>query len=257
VKTVLLAGGFGTRFAEMTEVLPKPMVPIGGHPILWHILKHYSSFGHRDFIICLGYKADVIRNYMMGLLHNMSDFTLDLEKGEVVYHNRPGENWRLTLVDTGVDTGTGGRLKKIKHLVEGETFCMTYGDGVSNVNIDALKQHHKRHQKLATVTAIVPPSRYGCMDIVGDAVVGFSEKPDAGQSAARINGGFFVLESDALDHVRDDSEMWEQGPMQSLVAAKQVTAYRHDDFWQCMDTVRDHKYLESLWQAEQAPWKTW
>ncbi|MFC3050553.1 glucose-1-phosphate cytidylyltransferase [Kordiimonas pumila] len=257
MKTVLLAGGYGTRFAEMTEAVPKPMVPIGGKPILWHIMKHYTTFGHRDFIICLGYKADVIRNYMMGLLHNMSDFTVDLGTGEIQYHNRAGENWRLTLIDTGIDTGTGGRLRKIQHLVEGETFCMTYGDGVSNVDIAALKAHHAAQGKLATVTAIVPPSRYGCLDMDGDDVVSFSEKPDAARSFARINGGFFVLDAGVIDYIHADSDMWEDQPMQDLVAAKQMSAFKHDGYWQCMDNLRDHKNLEALWVTGKAPWKTW
>lgn len=257
MKTVLLAGGFGTRFSEMTETLPKPMIPIGGKPILWHIMKHYSHFGHRDFILCLGYKADVIRDYVMGLLHNMSDFTLDLESGEVQYHSRPSEDWRLTLVDTGLETGTGGRLNRIRHLLDDEPFCMTYGDGVADVDIGALKQHHAEQKKLATVTAIVPPSRYGCMELDGFSVRGFAEKPEIASASSRINGGFFVLETEALNYVTHDSDMWEREPFQKLVSADQVAAYIHDGFWQCMDTARDHKLLESLWDSGNAPWKTW
>ena len=258
MKTVILAGGFGTRFAEMTEKKPKPMIPIGGQPILWHIMKYYASFGCRDFILCLGYKSEIIKDYFFKLGHIGRDFTINLSDGDITYHSPQQENWRVTLVDTGLSTGTGGRLLKIRDHLDDAPFFMTYGDGLSDIDLNALWTFHQKGGARVTVSAIVPPSRYGHLKIDnGGSVVGFDEKPALNGETSRINGGFFVLNPDALDAVESEQDMWEQAPLKSLVARGEVKAYRHTGFWQCMDTLRDQQYLQSLWDQNSAPWQVW
>jgi glucose-1-phosphate cytidylyltransferase len=257
MKVVILAGGFGTRLAEETGVRPKPMVEIGDHPILWHVMKGYSAHGINDFIICLGYKGNLIKEYFANyaLLH--SDVTFDLPSGSVTFHRKESEPWRITLVDTGKDTMTGGRVKRVRPYIGNETFCMTYGDGVSDIDITALIHFHQQHGKLATVTAVQPPGRFGTFTLpADDAVVrSFTEKPQG--DGAWINGGFFVLEPEALDYIEGDDTMWEQAPMSTLAREGQLIAYRHTGFWQPMDTLRDKAVLVHLWDSGRAPWDVW
>jgi glucose-1-phosphate cytidylyltransferase len=255
MKAVILAGGVGSRLSEETDVRPKPMVEIGGKPILWHILKMYSSHGINDFVICLGYKGYVIKEYFSNYFLHMSDVTFDMAKNQMEVHHNQAEPWRVTLVDTGSETMTGGRLKRIRPYVGDEDFCMTYGDGVSNVNISELLKFHQKGGRLATVTATRPPGRFGAMKMDGATVVGFEEKPmgDGGY----INGGFFVLSPKTLDYVEGDATIWEQEPMRGLVRDGQMQAFKHDGFWQPMDTLREKQLLESLWASGKAPWKVW
>lgn len=255
MKAVILAGGYGTRISEETGQIPKPMIEIGGRPILWHILKIYSHWGINDFVVCLGYKGYVIKEYFANYFLHMSDVTIDVQKNHVEVHYNTAEPWRLTLVETGLSTMTGGRLKRIKPYVGNETFCMTYGDGLSDVNIAALIEFHQHHRKLATVTAISPPVRFGVLEIDGDAVLGIREKPET--SEALVNGGFLVLEPAALDLIEGDDTSWEREPMQRLAADRQLMAFLHRGFWQPMDTLREKHLLEDLWRSNQAPWKVW
>lgn len=255
MKTVILAGGLGSRLAEETELLPKPMVEIGGRPILWHILKYYASFGHLDFAVALGYKGEVIKRYFLDSLQLDGDMALDLKARKVARRSGVLEPWRLELVETGVATMTGGRLKRLGSLLKGGTFLMTYGDGLATVDLKALLKFHRAHGKLATVTVVRPPARFGVFEFRGDRVTRFEEKPQVGEGW--INGGYFVLEPEVLDYIPGDASSWELEPMQGLVRDAQLMAYRHADFWQCMDTLRDKKYLQSLWAAGQAPWKNW
>lgn len=255
MKAVILAGGFGTRLGEETEVIPKPMVVIGDKPILWHIMKTYSHYGIQDFIICLGYKANVIKDFFTNYAVHTSDVTFDLKTGEATYHQRQAEPWRVTLIDTGAATQTGGRLRRVREYIGDETFCFTYGDGVSDINIKKLIDFHRQHKKLATVTSVSPPGRWGTMRVDGDQVAGFSEKVDMQESL--INGGYFVLEPKVLDYISGDDTVWEQESIQELTKRGQLSAYRHTGFWQCMDNPREKRELEKYWQSGKAPWKVW
>jgi glucose-1-phosphate cytidylyltransferase len=255
MKAVILAGGFGTRISEESHLRPKPMVEIGGKPILWHIMKIYSSHGINDFIICLGYKGYYVKEYFSNYFLHMSDVTFRMSENKMEIHRKFVDPWNVTLVDTGETTMTGGRLKRVISYIGDETFCMTYGDGVSNVDISTLISRHKSTGKLATVTAIQPPGRYGAIGIEGSVVTHFQEKPLG--DGAWINGGFFVLESAVFDYIDGDDTVWEQQPLQRLSKDGQLAAYRHEGFWQAMDTLRDKNHLEELWATGNAPWKTW
>ena len=254
-KVVILAGGLGTRLTEETETRPKPMVEIGGKPILWHIMKLYAHYGYKEFVIALGYKGDVIKRYFLDYAKLQSNFTVNLASGDVMRHGGPPEDWIVHLVDTGVATNTGGRLKRLKQVLGRETFMATYGDGVSNIDIDALSRWHYRHGKLVTTTAVRPPARFGGLVFDGDRIAEFTEKPQIGEGW--INGGFFVMEPDALEYIIDDQTSWERESMERLAADGNLMAYRHEEFWQCMDTLRDLRLLESLWNGGNAPWKVW
>ena len=255
MKAVILAGGLGTRISEETVVRPKPMVEIGGKPILWHIMKGYSAFGIHEFIICCGYKGYVIKEYFANYFLHMSDVTFDMEHNAMEVHQRNGEPWRVTLIDTGEQTMTGGRLKRVKSYVGDADFCMTYGDGVSDVDIRALRHFHADSGKLATITAVQPAGRFGALDVEGDAVRSFVEKPKG--DGAWVNGGFFVISPKALDYIDGDGTTWEQEPLARLAAEGQLGAFLHRGFWQPMDTLRDKVLLEDLWQSGRAPWKRW
>ena len=255
MKAVILAGGLGTRMSEETDFIPKPMVLIGGKPILWHILKIYSAHGVNDFIICCGYKGYVIKEYFANYFLHMSDVTFHMANNKMEVHQNYAESWHITLVDTGERTVTGGRLKRVKDYVGNETFCMTYGDGVSDVNIKGLLAFHKKQKRLATVTAVRPPGRFGSLAINEDKVTQFMEKmPGDGNW---INGGFFVLEQGIFDYIQGDETVWERDSLAALAKDHQLAAFRHSDFWQPMDTLRDKNQLESLWQSGKAPWKVW
>jgi glucose-1-phosphate cytidylyltransferase len=254
MKTVILAGGFGTRISEESHLKPKPMIEIGGKPILWHLMKIYSRYGINDFIICLGYKGYVIKEYFANYFLHMSDVTFDMENNRMEVHEKNAEPWRVTLIDTGHDTLTGGRLLRVKDYIGDETFCFTYGDGLADVNIDNLIQFHRSQGKAATLTAIQPPGRYGALNIAGAAVLDFQEKP-AGDGAW-VNGGFFVLEPSVLDYIKGDQISWESQPLQRLATENQLAAYQHKGFWQAMDTMRDKNHLEELWSLN-PPWKVW
>jgi glucose-1-phosphate cytidylyltransferase len=256
MKAVILAGGLGTRLSEETHLKPKPMVEIGGKPILWHIMKIYSASGVNDFIICLGYKGYLIKEYFANYFLHMSDVTFDMQNNAMQVHQNNAEPWRVTLVDTGESTMTGGRLKRVaSYLRDEEAFCFTYGDGVSNVDIRQLVDFHHAKGTLATVTATFPPGRFGALRFDGDKVLNFEEKP-AGDGAM-INGGFFVLSPKVIDLLKDDSTVWEFEPLEQLALSGQLTAFRHTGFWQPMDTLRDRTLLEDLWQSGRAPWKVW
>ena len=255
MKAVILAGGLGTRLSEETSVRPKPMVEIGGRPILWHIMKMYSAHGINDFVVCLGYRGYVIKEYFANYALHMSDVTFDMRKNAIDIHRNDAEDWRVSLVDTGDSTMTGGRLKRVAEHLEDEDFCCTYGDGVSDVDIAATIQFHKTHGGLASVTAVYPPKRFGQMKIVEDRVIHFEEKPDG--EGGYINGGFFVLSNKVIDYIDGDSTIWEREPLERLSQDEQLFAYRHDGFWQPMDTLRDKTYLEELWVSGRAPWKSW
>jgi glucose-1-phosphate cytidylyltransferase len=255
MKAVILAGGLGTRLSEESHLKPKPMIEIGGKPILWHIMKIYSHYGINDFIICVGYKGYVIKEYFANYFLHMSDVTFDMQTNQMKVHQRYVEPWRVTLVDTGENTQTGGRLKRVKDHIGAEPFCFTYGDGVADVDIRALIAFHKAHGKKATVTAIMPPGRYGALNLEGNIVNSFQEKP-AGDGAW-INGGFFVLEPSVIDLIDDDQTNWETAPLVELAAQGELQAYQHDGFWQAMDTLRDKTQLEDLWDDGNPPWKVW
>ena len=256
MKAVLLAGGLGTRLSEETSSRPKPMVEIGGRPILWHIMKLYSHHGIDDFIICCGYKGYVIKEYFANYFLHMSDVTFDISANTMEVHQRHAEPWRVTLVDTGDDTLTGGRLKRVGGYVRGdEAFCFTYGDGLSDVNIGASIEFHRRHGRHATVTAVIPPGRYGAIERTGDQVTRFTEKPPG--DGGLINGGFFVLSPAVLEYIGGDETSWEGEPLGRLAADEQLMAFEHSGFWQPMDTLRDKHLLEDLWDSGTAPWKCW
>lgn len=255
MKAVILAGGFGTRLSEETHRIPKPMVEIGGRPILWHILKTYSHYGITEFIICLGYKGYVIKEYFFHYGLHMSDITIELESGNLEIHQNTSEPWKVTLIDTGLHTQTGGRLRRVRDYIGDETFCFTYGDGLSDVPIDRLVAFHRAHGRHATVTVVTPPGRFGVLELDGDRAVGFREKPVGAENT--INGGFFVLEPEAIDTIDGDQAIWENEPMHRLVDGDQLRAYRHDGFWQPMDTLREKQRLEAMWDAGDAPWKVW
>lgn len=256
MKAIVLAGGLGTRISEETSSRPKPMVEIGGKPILWHVLKIYSHFGINDFVVCCGYKGYLIKEYFANYFLHMSDVTFDMRNNEMEVHHKKAEPWRVTLVDTGEDTMTGGRLRRVREYVEGEAdFCFTYGDGVSDVDIAKLVAFHHEQKTLATVTATYPPGRFGAMDIAGNKITTFKEKPKG--DGGMINGGFFVLKPAVIDLIPDDACVWEREPLETLANAGQLSAYRHDGFWQPMDTLRDKILLEALWSSGKAPWKMW
>ncbi len=256
MKAVILAGGLGTRISEETDIKPKPMIEIGGKPILWHIMKIYSSNGINDFIICCGYKGYVIKEYFANYFLHMADVTFNMETNHMEVHQKDAEKWNVTLINTGDNTMTGGRLKKVKdYLDENEDFCFTYGDGVSDVNIKNLIDFHKKHNKIATVTGVQPPGRYGALDIDGDKVIGFTEKP-AGDNGS-INGGFFVLSPKVINYIEGDDTSWEEEPLRLIASDGELNVFTHDGFWHAMDTLRDKKFLESLWNEEKAPWKKW
>ena len=256
MKAVLLAGGLGTRISEESASRPKPMIEIGGKPILWHIMKIYSHYGINDFIVCCGYKGYVIKEYFANYFLHTSDVTFDMQNNSMEVHERYSEPWKVTLVDTGEDTMTGGRLKRVEQYIKDEeAFCFTYGDGVSDIRIDSLLKFHKEQSAKATLTAVYPPGRFGALDIAGHKVTTFKEKPKG--DGGMINGGFFVLSPDVLSLIKDDSTVWEQGPLEVLAADREIAAYEHTGFWQPMDTLRDKNYLEELWVSGKAPWKSW
>lgn len=256
MKAVILAGGLGTRISEETHLKPKPMIEIGGKPILWHIMKLYSAHGINDFIVCCGYKGYIIKEYFANYFLHMSDVTFDMVKNEMQVHQRKAEPWRVTLVDTGEETLTGGRLKRVEEYVKNEeAFCFTYGDGLADVNISSLVAFHKKHGKHATVTAVQPPGRYGALNMDENRVKGFTEKPRG--DGGWINGGFFVLSPECLNYIRDDQSSWEGASLAKLATDAQLMAFEHAGFWQPMDTLREKNQLEDLWQSGQAPWKVW
>lgn len=256
MKAVILAGGFGTRLSEETELRPKPMVEIGGKPIIWHIMKSYSHHGINDFIICLGYKGYMIKEYFSNYFLHMSDITIDLSSNKQIVHAHKAEPWSVTLVDTGPNTLTGGRLKRVARYLDDEDFCFTYGDGVSDLDIGELVRFHKSHGQLATVTAVRPPGRYGALKMTGEArVEGFIEKP-AGDGGW-INGGYFVLSPKVLDYIEGDATSWEGEPLENIARDGQMSAFTHTGFWHAMDTLRDKNHLETLYQDEKAPWMVW
>ena len=255
MKAVILAGGLGTRISEESHLIPKPMITIGGKPIIWHIMKHYSHYGVNEFVICLGYKGYVIKEYFANYFLHMSDVTFDMAQNQMQVHHQYAEPWKVTLIDTGAHTQTGGRLKKVRDYIGEESFCFTYGDGVADIDIKKLIEFHRQHKQPATVTAIQPPGRYGSLNIEAGSVKNFQEKP-AGDGSW-INGGFFVLEPEVLDLIDGPGISWEQGPLQMLTQEGNLKAYQHDGFWKAMDTLRDKHHLEALWESGQAPWKIW
>lgn len=256
MKAVILAGGLGTRLSEETSTRPKPMVEIGGKPILWHIMKMYSHYGIQDFVICCGYKGYVIKEYFANYFLHMSDVTFDMRENSMHVHEQRAEPWKITLVDTGEATMTGGRLRRVAdHLRNEELFCFTYGDGLSDIDISATINFHRRHKKLATLTATYPPGRFGALEIINNKVTSFKEKPRG--DGAKINGGFFVLSPDVLSYIDDDATIWEQEPLNKLAEQGELMAFEHDGFWHAMDTLRDKIHLDELWANNQAPWKKW
>lgn len=256
MKVVILAGGFGTRISEESHLKPKPMIEIGDMPILWHIMKQYLHYGFDEFIICAGYKQEVIKEWFANYFIHTSDITFDFSKGnEIIVHNKYSEPWKVTVVDTGLNTMTGGRLKRIKNYIDGETFLMTYGDGVSNVDITKLIEFHRQHGKLATISAVQPEGRFGYIDLDNDTIRSFREKSE--HDIGWINAGFMVLEPKVLDYIKDDTVMFEREPMEKIAAEGEMVCYKHYGFWQCMDTVRDKERLEKAWATGNAPWKVW
>jgi len=252
MKVILLAGGFGTRLAEYTEIIPKPMVPIGGKPILWHIMQTYAKYGHKDFYVALGYKAEIIKEYFLNYRALNSDFSVDLVNGIITPHQVDPVDWRVTLVDTGAGSMTGGRVKRMQKFIGNETCMLTYGDGVADINLDALLEFHRSHGKLVTVSAVRPAARFGELELDGSRVVSFQEKPQLQEGW--INGGFFVIEPEFFDLIAGDSTLLEREPLEQASKAGQLMAYSHDGFWRCMDTKRDHELLEELWAKGNALW---
>jgi glucose-1-phosphate cytidylyltransferase len=255
VKVVLLAGGLGTRLAEETEVRPKPMVEIGGRPILWHIMKHFAHYGLTEFAVALGYKGEIIKRYFLDFLSMSRDVTVDLGRAKVIHQDGEIEKWVVHLADTGAASNTGGRIRRLRSRLGDEPFFLTYGDGLGDVDLDALLRFHRAHGKIATITAVRPPARYGGLFFDGDLVSQFTEKPQAGEGW--INGGFMVFEPEVFDYLAGDDTSLESDVLERLAAERQLVAYRHPGFWQCMDTLRDRRFLESLWQDGKAPWKVW
>ncbi|MGZ6005386.1 MAG: glucose-1-phosphate cytidylyltransferase [Candidatus Saccharimonadales bacterium] len=255
MKVVILAGGLGTRISEESNIRPKPMIEIGGKPVLWHIMKTYSAHGINEFVVCCGYRGYVIKEYFANYFLHMSDVTFDMQSNHMEIHQRHSEPWRVTLVDTGEETMTGGRIKRVADYLMGEDFCCTYGDGIGDINITELINFHKQHGKLSTVTATQPPGRFGALNLSGSDVVSFQEKPQG--DGGWVNGGFFVLSPEVLDYIKDDHTIWEREPVEQLAKMGQMEAYFHSGFWQPMDTLRDKNYLEELWANGNAPWKKW
>jgi len=256
MKVVILAGGLGTRLSEETDLKPKPMVEIGGKPILWHIMKNYSTYGFNDFIVCCGYKSYVIKDYFHHYYMHQSDITFDLSANKTEYHQSSAEPWRVTLVDTGLNTMTGGRVKRIQQYIGNEDFMLTYGDGVSNVAIPALLDFHNKNKRFATLTAVQASGKFGALGLDGDRIESFKEKPKG--DGSWINGGFFVLSPHIFEYIKEgDSTIWERSPLEELARDGQLSAFRHEGFWQPMDTLRDKNELETLWASGKAPWKTW
>jgi len=256
LKAVILAGGYGTRISEETDIRPKPMIDLGGKPVLWHVLKLYSHHNINDFIICCGYKSYIIKEYFANYFLHMSDVTFDMKENNMEVHNKRAEPWRITLVDTGENSMTGGRIKRISEYVrDEESFFLTYGDGLSDVDISKTHKYHQKHGKLATITATYPPGRFGALDIIEGQVSGFKEKPKG--DGGRINAGFFVLSPKVMDYIEGDNTVWEQEPLINLSAENELMAYEHDGFFQPMDTLRDKNLLQSLWLSNKAPWKVW
>ena len=255
MKVVILAGGLGSRLSEETTVRPKPMVELGGKPVLWHIMKIYTHYGLTDFVICLGYKGYIIKEYFANYFLHMSDVTLDFRTNTTTVHQHSAEPWTVTLVDTGEKTQTAGRLARVREHLDDETFCMTYGDGLGSVDIAALLAFHRQHQTLATLTAVMPPGRFGVLDMTDEKINRFEEKPPSGDGW--INGGFFVLEPPVLDLIEGDATLWEREPLETLASRNELAAYKHHGFWQPMDTLRDKLHLEALWNSGHAPWKVW
>ena len=254
MKAVILAGGLGTRISEETYLKPKPMVEIGGKPILWHIMKSYSHYGINEFVICLGYKGYLIKEYFANYALHESDFTIDIQKNSLDIHKNNADPWKVTLIDTGEESMTGGRIKRISKYLD-DTFCLTYGDGLSDVNISESISHHKKNKTIGTLTAVQPPGKFGSVTIEDTAVTTFQEKPKG--DAGWVNGGFFVLEPEIIDYIEGDDTMFEQGPLQQLAKENQLSAYRHSGFWHPMDTLSDKRKLEQLWSKGNAPWKVW
>ena len=255
MKAVILAGGFGTRISEETQFKPKPMIEVGGMPLLWHIMKGYSTYNINDFVICCGYKGYMIKEYFANYFLHMSDVTFDIKNNKMNVHKKFGESWNVTLVDTGIDTQTGGRLKKIKEYLDDETFCFTYGDGISDIQIDQLVRFHNDNKTIATVTAVQPSARFGALNIRENKVISFKEKPPG--DGNWINGGYFVLEPSVFDYLGDNSTIWEEEPVENLTRDGQLSTYKHSGFWQSLDTLRDKNKLEKLWSNGNAPWKIW
>lgn len=255
MKVVILAGGLGTRLSEETEVKPKPLVEIGERPILWHIMKHYASYGFNEFVIALGYKGDQIKRFFLEQATLQGNLSIEMQTGNTVVRDHTNEDWRVHLVNTGLESNTGGRIARVRDFINNETFLLTYGDGVSNVDLNALLSLHRRYNRMVTLTAVRPPARFGGLVLEGDLIVQFTEKPQIGEGW--INGGFMVIEPGVFDYILSDSANLEVDVLEKLAKMDQLVAYRHDDFWQCMDTLRDKKLLESLWQQGIAPWKTW
>ena len=253
MKVIILSGGFGTRLSEHTDIIPKPMVSIGGKPIIWHIMKNYAFFGHKDFYLALGNKAEVIKEYFMNYRSLNADFSVDLFNGEIQPHVIEDIDWRVTLINTGIDSMTGGRVKRMKSFINNETFMLTYGDGVSDINIDDLLKFHKSHGKMVTISAVHPNARFGELEIKDNKVISFEEKPQT--KKGWINGGFFIIEPEFFELIEGDSTILEKEPLEKAAALGELMAFHHDGFWQCMDTKRDRDYLEDLWQSNSAPWK--
>jgi glucose-1-phosphate cytidylyltransferase len=253
MKVVILSGGFGTRLSEHTDIIPKPMVTIGGKPIIWHIMKNYASFGHKDFYLALGYKAEIIKEYFMNYRSLNSDFSVDLFDGQIQPHVLEDIDWRVTMVNTGIDSMTGGRVKRMKSFINNETFMLTYGDGVANINIDDLLKFHKSHGKMVTISAVRPNARFGELEIKDNKVISFEEKPQT--KKGWINGGYFIVEPEFFELIKEDKTILEKEPLEKAAALGELMAFHHDGFWQCMDTKRDRDYLEDLWQSNSAPWK--
>lgn len=257
MKVVILAGGLGTRLSEETDLRPKPMVEIGGKPILWHIMKIYSSYGYNDFVICCGYKAYMIKEYFANYFIHQADMTVDLQKNAIEVHRSNAEPWRITLVDTGLNTMTGGRIKRIKEYIENETFMLTYGDGVGNIDLKKLLTFHKEQKKMATLTVVQPSGRFGAVNIDNNdvTVMSFQEKPQG--DGSWINGGFFVCEPQVFDFIKDDTTIWEREPLETIANKGELSAFKHSGFWKPMDTLREKIELENLWETSNAPWKVW
>jgi glucose-1-phosphate cytidylyltransferase len=255
MKAVILAGGLGTRITEETHLKPKPMIEIGGMPLLWHIMKTYSFHGINDFVICCGYKGYVIKEYFANYFLHMSDVTFDMKQNTMDVHKKSAEPWKVTLVDTGLDTMTGGRLKRVKKYVENETFCFTYGDGLSDLSIRDLIDHHNKQKTLSTVTAVQPPGRFGALNIEKNKIISFEEKPSG--DGSWINGGYFVLEPGIFDYVENDQTVWERQPLETLAKDCQLSVHKHKGYWNAVDTLRDKNHMQDLWNSKQAPWKVW